>query len=127
MSLFNNRFFSYLIRLLIPTRTKRLVFLTSLVSQLVEKHNPTQETLHKLNALMNICTLEDSMRLPVTLSDAIWSNKTPVTLMVDIDSTKISASNIINKSPRWLKYGKNEDMVKDIETILNNYKELSTM
>lgn len=126
MSLIKNSFFSFLGSILIPKKTKRLVFLTSLLGRLVDSHNPSIETMHKLNNLLGLCTVEDAMKLPLSFSGSIWSNKTPEELIIDPYSLSRTVNSIIDVSPKWLRYADTEAMVHDIETILKNYKSMET-
>jgi hypothetical protein len=118
--------------ILLPTRTKRLVFISSLTARFNGSNAVDKETMHKLNQMMKLCANEKAMELPILLGNVIWQGKTSSELCNgDVCKTEITTSNvkdmvtsIITVMPKWMKYGENGQIEKDVEQFLLNSKTL---
>lgn len=112
----------------LPKRTKRMVFLASLTARLKGSQPFDNETLEKLNRVMELAKTDSALKLPYELSRAIWHGKNPYEIL-KTDITEGSFSNvrikemsasIINAMPDWLRYGDNQDIEQDVERLLDH-------
>jgi hypothetical protein len=118
--------------LVLPNRTKRLVFISSLTARFRGSNSVDKETLHKLNQMMKLCANEKAMELPVLFGSAIWQGKTSVEICngdvckTEITSTNVKdmVANVVTVMPKCLKYGNDGQMEKDVEQFLLNSKVL---
>jgi hypothetical protein len=114
----------------LPRRTKRLMFLASFFARAKEgQQGPApydDPMLEKLNKLMGLSNNDAALKLPVHLSKAIWHGKT-LSEIVDVsvleeqitpDLIDRAAKQIIAAMPRWLRYGRPEDIEKDVKQLL---------
>lgn len=112
----------------LPNRTKRMVFLASLTARLKGSQPFDNETLEKLNRVMELAKADSALKLPYELSRAIWRGKTPYEIL-KTDVTEGSFSNvrikemsasIISAMPDWLRYGDHKDIEQDVERLLDH-------
>lgn len=116
----------------LPGRMKRLILLTSIAAKAKETQDLDETTLRKLNNLMNLAGSEDAMKLPASLSKAIWDGKTSVDAMAMLskggplpESTIGDLVKQIKASvPNWLRYGREGDLDADLEKLLQHKAEV---
>lgn len=120
----------------LPRRTKRLMFLASFFGRVKEGQQSDvgqqanapydDPMLQKLNKLMGLSNSDAALKLPVHLSKVIWHGKT-FSEIVDVpvleeqitpDLIERAAKQIIAAMPRWLRYGRPEDIEKDVKQLL---------
>lgn len=111
----------------LPNRTKRLVFLASLTARLKGSSTFDNETLQKLNKVMELGRTDSALKLPYELSRAIWHGQTSYQILnADVSSATVDvrkkemAANVINTMPVWLRYGDDLEIEKDVERLLDN-------
>ena len=132
------RFKSRILRVLfhiLPSRTKRMVFLTSLtgyVTGMKEMDRPTR--LH-LKEQFDLCKDPDALALPLAYNEKIWANR-PIDnligrVLVEADSLGYTeqeltryARQIVAMMPCWLVYGQTMDIVKEVRQLLLQRNEL---
>ena len=115
----------------LPRRTKRLMFLASFFARVkdgqVEGEPQIDDpVLEKLNHLMQLSSSDSALRLPVHLSRAIWRGKTLtdicgkeiLTEQVTPEVIEHAIKQIIMAMPKWLRYGRPEDIEKDVRQLL---------
>lgn len=114
----------------LPRRTKRLMFLASFFARVKEGQQGTASyddpMLQKLNKLMSLSNSDAALKLPVHLSKVIWHGKT-FSEIVDVpvlqeqitpDLIEQATRQIIAAMPSWLRYGRPEDIAKDVKQLL---------
>jgi hypothetical protein len=112
----------------LPKRTKRLVFLASLAARLKGSEQFDNETLRKLNRVMELGKSDSSLKLPCELSRAIWQGKTKYEILslehaegvLDSAHKAEMSQRIISAMPRWLRYGSDKDIQIDVRRLLDN-------
>jgi len=114
-----------LLSLLLPNRTKRMLFLTSFFAQIKEgSEGVDAETLAKLNKAMSLVKREDSLNIGIQLNRAIWNGKSSKELCLDeLHQRELTpmtlrhiCTDVIKAMPGWLRYAPEpairEDLVK---------------
>lgn len=110
----------------LPARMKRLILLASVSGRLKEPETFSNETLAKLNKVMELSMRDTALMGPIQLSRAIWYGQTsteiiqddPNVVTSDEDRLVRAAHNIITKAPGWLRYGSEEEMLPDVIKLL---------
>lgn len=116
----------------LPSRTKRLIFLASLSAKVTTEGDQFDpETLRKINSLLRICGSEKAMNLPIHLNEVIWNNEVvcDVEKLMALDGKEEQeelvqsfVQSVMAVMPKWLKYGRQGDTQKDLETLFRNSK-----
>ncbi|MDR3392330.1 MAG: hypothetical protein P4L77_11410 [Sulfuriferula sp.] len=112
----------------LPRRTKRLLFLASFFASVKDEKEPSFDdpALQKLNQLMRLSNTDSALKLPVHLSRVIWRGRTFNEICGDPmlegqltpDRLDGAAHSIISFMPKWLQYGRPEDIEKDVKQLL---------
>lgn len=110
----------------LPRRMKRMILLASVSGRLKEPSSFNNETLAKLNRVMEMSKRDDAIMYPVYLSQAIWYGKTsreiiedePSTLTGNEDRILRAAKRIFDLSPLWLRYGPEDEVMPDLIKLL---------
>ena len=115
----------------LPLRIKRLIFISSVFGNTTQK-SVDQETLKRLNLVMQLASSEEALGFPVLLSHAIWRGKETVYvdaktfLNADRNPEFVSClKQIVESTPNWLRYDSNDGMENDLRQLFSNYKLLS--
>lgn len=117
----NNRLIKLAIKYL-PLRTKRLTLLASLAGVFKVEDEIDDQIVHSINEVMNLAYDDDALRLPLHVSDLIWTNMAPYTREVRAlkaqkqigDVLYTSAVKIVESVPDWFIYDNRETVVKDV-------------
>jgi hypothetical protein len=113
----------------LPAKTKRQIFLVSFAALFKDATSFDQETFQKLNRVLALSESNDkALGVPVILSKVIWSGKSPAEVCQEdvwvgsfnADRVASIVSNILHTMPRWMRYGEQQDMEKDVGIILND-------
>lgn len=124
-ALTKNIFYTFPIRLM-PSRMKRLIYLSSLIATLRNTDSLDISAANKINNVLKLSsTGTNALMLPVSLSRSIWANKIVIDGSVDKIKSNIddkdavlnSIYRIIDLTPKWIRYGRREDMVKDLLSV----------
>lgn len=114
----------------VPKRMKKLILFSSLTAALRQDDVLDKQTLEKLNFVMNLSTDVDAMKLPVYMRSAIWKGGAPIQIPESLFSKQPKAqdmqgviSEFISKIPRWLRYGRDDEMKRDAELYLLHGRE----
>lgn len=110
----------------VPKRMKRLIFLASISGRFKEPDTFNNETLAKLNKVMEMGSRDAALMPAVHLSRAIWHGKTSREIiddepsMITGDETRLdhAAKRIIAACPKWLRYGEDTEMLPDLIKLL---------
>ncbi len=110
----------------LPARMKRLILLASVSGRLKEPETFSNETLAKLNKVMELSMRDSALNVPIQLSRAIWYGKTskeiiqdePNAITSDEDRIVRAAHRIFETAPTWLRYGSEEEMMPDLIKLL---------
>lgn len=121
-----------LFRIFVPSKGKRMMYLVSIYSQLVEDKILEATTLDNLNMKLNLACQSEALQLPMELSEAIWKDisfkdlfKTELGQFYHCDENhcmpftdaQIISARIVDKTPRWLMYDDKPNMVRDLATL----------
>lgn len=118
----------------LPRRTKRLIFLTSLLAVMKNTTELSLEVLAKLNAMLILAKDEHALQLPARLSTRIWNGSSLKEISesgfgdlseVPSDAVAEVTTGIIKNIPCWLHYAREADIRSDITTILTNRNEFT--
>lgn len=115
----------------LPDRTKKLMFLASLGARLSKRTTFDQGTLHKLNKVMDLCSDDSALKLPVQISQAIWKGDKGVEVLrpdqniaeMSEEQLEKAVDQLMKASPVWLRYSTTDspdEIRQDIKTLLLN-------
>lgn len=117
--------FFFILSILLPSNGKRILVLTSLHAQLVQRGVFQAETLHKLNQTLCLARSDEALNLPTAVSGRLWDSSQLDLIIRDIhtkdtgsvclpyqEAKRVSES-IVAILPSWLRYDDNEHMVRD--------------
>lgn len=126
------RMLSQIVRNKLPLRIKRLIFISSVFGNTTQK-GVDQETLKRLNLVMQLASSEEALGFPVLLSHAIWRGKETVYvnaksfLNADQEPDFVSClKQIVESTPNWLRYDSDAGMESDLRQLFNNYELLKS-
>lgn len=110
----------------LSARMKRLILLASVSGRLKEPETFSNETLAKLNKVMELSMRDNASMIPIQLSKAIWHGRTSKEIIQDEPAAITSAEDrliraakrIYNAAPQWLRYGDEEQMTADLIKLL---------
>lgn len=115
---------------MLPKRMKKLILFSSLTAVLRQDDVLDKQTLEKLNFVMKLSTDVDAMKLPVYMRSAIWKGGAPIQIPESVFSKQPKEQDIqrliaefISKIPRWLRYGRDDEMKTDAERYLLHGRE----
>lgn len=135
LKLSNKRFTSRFMRVffhLLPSRMKRLMFLSSLYSKVSCETEIDHSRMVRFQEAFDLCKDPHAIALPMAYSDRIWRQR-PIENLVcqnnlcrhetDKDLTRI-ARMIVVRMPCWLVYDKTTKIVEDVKKLLLEREEL---
>lgn len=114
----------------LPARAKRLVFLACVFAYVTDMDMPSDETIHKLNKVLNLSHDDDAIKFPVMIRHVIWKSlDQPIILedgrevktFKDIIQTKEDqmfdqvVRILIDRAPAWTKYGSDKVVFNDLQ------------
>jgi hypothetical protein len=114
----------------LPVRSKRMVFLASLAQRLSNQSHFDKATRQKLNTVMQLAHGEDSLLLPMELSEVIWQGKKgaeifrfdPAQVPITQENIKEMTQSVLQAMPQWLRYGEEPEIERDVATLFENRK-----
>lgn len=118
-----------LLGLILNRQGKKILFLTSIYLELANKGLMQKKTLDRLNETLNLVNNVAALELPKKVAPAIWSGvdvggilTDNVTICTDTHCVQYTdaervCTNLVNKTPAWLKYDKNEMMLHGIHML----------
>lgn len=119
-----------LLGMLLSIHGKRILLVTTLHLQLVRDGIFQEETLEKLNEALRLAKFNDALRLPAVVYDKVWddqklqeairsaSNGDIRGRLIDFDEAKKLSESVVAVAPEWLRYGRRDDMVNDLITLI---------
>lgn len=126
-------FFISIFSFVVPTKGKKMMYIISIYSQLVQDKILEATTLDKLNMKLNLACQPEALKLPMELGDAIWKDisfkdifKEELGQYYQCDSThcipfadaQIISAKIVEHTPWWLRYDIKSNMARDLATLL---------
>lgn len=111
---------------MLPGRTKRMIFMTSLAGIAKGTDKADQRFMQKVNNLLQLSTFSDgALKLPIHISSIIWSNKQllereihTLTECTEVDErAEQCAKRIVESTPTWLLGPNPNAAIKDILTL----------
>lgn len=120
-------------RIFVPSKGKKMMYIVSIYSQLVEDKILEATTLDKLNMKLNLACQPEALRLPMELGEAIWKDISFKDLFkeelgqyyytcddihcIPFDEAQIISAKIVERTPAWLRYDDKVSMVRDVATL----------
>lgn len=123
--------FVFLLSTLLPVRTKRVMFLSTLYTLLFsDTSNEMEEALHRINEQFRLVDNERAMELPILLRRVIWNEEQveqcvseqcdilEPTRMPNEAQLRAASERVLALTPKWLRYGRRDDMIGDVLSVL---------
>ncbi len=116
-------FFSYILKRIVPVRTRRFTFMTSLALTIKQVHGAKADTLQKINELLNLVDDTDALKIPAMIQDYVWDEQQISRCLMGHSVQEIAANQtllatvsktIFTASKPWLRYCRRDDMLNDI-------------
>lgn len=119
-------------RVFVPSKGKKMMYIVSIYSQLVQDKILEATTLDNLNMKLNLACQPEALQFPMELSDAIWKDisfkdifKEELGQYYQCDGThcipfaeaQIISAKIVDRTPWWLRYDIKSNMVRDLATL----------
>ncbi len=119
-------------RIVVPNKGKKMMYIVSIYSQLVQDKILEATTLDKLNMKLNLACQPEALQLPMELGELIWKDisfkdlfKEELGQYYHSDSThcipfteaQIISAKIVERTPKWLRYDNKSNMVRDVATL----------
>lgn len=121
---------------LLPTRTKRLIFLSTIFAGVKGINDPDVKMLNQLNTLLNLSSVDEAVALPMCFGDFLWRKrladgirlqhrKHAVLQLSEVNNKsltqaemRIVSNAIINATPCFLRYDSKTKMRADLFVLL---------
>ncbi len=113
----------HLLGLLLPNKIKRITYLTSLHARLVRDGVFQQELLSKVNQALHLAKDDKALEFPAHMHHRLWEDERirPLFAHADFsqqvclpfDEAKRISEELVDMTPRWLRYAQYQDMVVD--------------
>lgn len=128
---FFSRYMQHIIKSYIPAKTKRLIYLSSLIAVLQKINNPGQlNSLQKtLSDIFKIGRHPNAIIFPMYIKSFIWTDIC-IETKLDISECSIPSrrqkiiDTIITNSPKWLMYDNQAIVRKDVELMIDSMPNL---
>ena len=110
----------------LPTRPKRALLIAHISGVLYEARHPDESIVHRVNRLLSLAALEANQPQPQVV-DRVWrsSEQSPppqsVQWMLKRKDWNALANHFEQNTPKWLHYGDEETMLRDIEMAVQRY------
>lgn len=126
------KIFSFLMKHFSSRHYRRIIAITSLYFYLNSTDRLEFCALVKLNQIMHLAKRNNSLYMPFIVNREIWSesqlnnplikHEAQIALTTCINSNQALniARKVVTGMPKWLVYGRRDDMVKDIAYLLMN-------
>lgn len=126
----------------LPSRMKRLMFISSALGFLYKVNASNMEVINNLNDILNVTKNPSAMAFPMYIKDVIWSDLSDDKIVINgrtmtissIDLTSLSnneradiADYFATNIPYWLRYSDIISIRNDLLLILNNSKLIFSM
>jgi hypothetical protein len=110
---------------LLPANGKRMLFLTTLYTQLNNIKNPTPDQLTPLVNDLHLASKPQSLMFPASINLSIWDESTITEIKSGLQSRDESVIKsiciaIVNRTPERLQFGRKDDMVADMFSLLQH-------
>lgn len=73
------------LKVYLPTRIKRMIFLASVFAYISETDTPSDETVQKLNKVMRLSRDEQAIRLPFAMKKMVWKTLEEPLIIDEVD------------------------------------------
>ncbi len=120
----------------VPSRIKRLIFLSSIIGVIEHVETPDQEMLNKLNTVLKLAHNNEAMALPIHIHSWLWKDCDLESSFnvegKELNITSIASANLnksgflkvaeylISKAPEWIIYDSEQAIAKDLEIVFKN-------
>lgn len=120
----SNRLLHYLVRR-VPLHMRRAILWASVVTAYRKTSSMDDKSIAALNDTLKLCQKSTAIRLPITLSRAIWADIAGAVEVLKSDPTtpaeKASYKQLfVTRIPEWLRYSNDDFIKKDLGTLLDN-------
>lgn len=118
----------YCLSKLISRHGKRILFITSLYFQVVQIERLKADAISKLNSIMHLAHSEEALKLPAAIRSIVW-NKADIARELTVDQldgdiseekAKEISAKVVAMAPSWIRYGRTDDMIKDVVDLICN-------
>lgn len=131
------KFKNLFLKFFIPSKTKRLIFISTILAAIKDINEPDEKLIHRLNNLLNIADRDKAMVLPMYFGIKFWNKKLPYGITInslpnkhftlkDIDNKnltlaqlRIVGNTVIHNTPDWLRYGSRRSMRTDLLSLFS--------
>lgn len=127
----------------LPTKTKRLIFIATLIAIIKKIDQPSDKEVQSINKIFNISSVPQAIVLPMIFAKKLWSDDIiehvyfPFSRRIksltelgtyrpETDETTLIANEIITASPQWLLYSNRKEMVDDFQAMMKNLPNIET-
>lgn len=123
-------FTHWLLTLVLPSHIKRILFNTTLFIHLGRVPAGDTGVLARFNQALELAKYEDALKLPAKMHRLIWSGETieqslcqacggdMLCQILSPEVAKRTCENIVECTPKWMQYGRREDMLKDVMKVM---------
>ena len=117
----------------LSNKTKRLVYLSSLMASVNDTQVLDLEVMNKLNKILKLVSVKlDAMSLPVHLSGVIWKYKHLCTAefqsfrecSLNGTCATVQIRKLVETTPQWFRYASFDEIVQDLETLFSSEHKL---
>lgn len=114
----------------ITSHGKRFMYIASLYTHLNQDQSPDAHNLEQLNQILSLVKDSEALLLPSRIHHLVWNKKQLREKMRELveeshldeegfnELLKEISTQIVDCSPRWLRYGRYDDMVQDVFKVL---------
>lgn len=115
----------FLLGCILPDVNKRIMLITTLHLELVQRGLFQEEALSKLNAAMDLATNDEALKLPAMVHQSVWRHTVLDQVIAGMPEVDFMNANLpyeevrelgvklTHAAPSWLQYGYDENMVSD--------------
>ena len=115
----------FLLGCILPDVNKRIMLITTLHLELVQRGLFQEEALSKLNAAMELATNDEALKLPAMVHQSVWRHTVLDQVIAELPEVNFMNDNLpyeevrelgvklTQATPSWLQYGCDENMVSD--------------
>ena len=125
----------------LPRKTKRLIYVASLLGLIYHSQKPDDSLGEKLEKLFKLGKKKESYVFPMMITSHIWTSLSPnesievngkdmlienlQSMSLDTDERRIIAKYFEKHVPNWLRYGQEELLQHDAELLLSTFNKFS--
>lgn len=129
----------FLLGCIMPDVNKRIMLITTLHLELVQRGLFQEEALSKLNAAMDLATSDEALKLPAMVHQSVWRHTVLDQVIAGLPEVDFANANLpyeevrelgvklTHAAPSWLQYGADESMVSDFIRLFYSQRAMAQM